>query len=165
MALIPNPLSVRWYGQRAHASAHHEAALSIKTLWRGKGHFGLAWRRRNGFAMVPPLAAQACDKGESAMLDFLPGIRDATWVGGESFLAHSMAVTRASSTRPANTPGEPPTLALAAEAMAIVGIYLAMRGFWRVRKKPSDGPFRRIDATLRSTSPSKASNLRDRDAA
>jgi hypothetical protein len=39
MALIPNPLPVRCYGQSAHACAHQVAALSIKTAREGKGHF------------------------------------------------------------------------------------------------------------------------------
>ena len=99
------------------------------------------------------------------MLDFLPGIRDATRLGGESFLAHSMAVTRASSTRPAVTPGEPPTLALAAEAMAIVGIYLAMRGFWRVRKEPRGRPAQSVAETICVASQSESSEVRERDAA
>jgi hypothetical protein len=76
-----------------------------------------------------------------------------------------MAVTRASSTRPAITPGEPPTLALAAEAMAIVGIYLAMRGIWRVRRKPYGRPAPSVAEAASISSQSESSEIRERDAA
>jgi hypothetical protein len=98
------------------------------------------------------------------MLDFSPGIHDATWVSGEILLARSATGTRASSTRPAITPGEPPTLALLAEAAAIIGLYLVLRGIWRVRKDPTIGSTRAIPP-MRTNSLSEASKVRDRDAA
>jgi hypothetical protein len=99
------------------------------------------------------------------MLNFLPGFHDATWVSGEILLARSATSTRASSTRPAITPGEPPTLALAAEAIAIVVIYLLMRGIWRVRKVPNIAGTRVSPLGTRASSSSEASKLHDRDAA
>jgi hypothetical protein len=99
------------------------------------------------------------------MLDFSPGIHDATWVSGEILLARSTTATRASSTRPAITPGEPPTLALWAEGAAIIGLYLILRGIWRVRRGPNIGHTRVAPPATRPNSLGEASEVRDRDAA
>ncbi len=101
------------------------------------------------------------------MNDFLP-FAQVLLTNASSWISQTfatVAVVPTSTTMPARIPGEPPTLALVAQAMILVAIYMGMGGLLRKRRSPPWQAKASPSQSSGSRPPQPAKKARKREAA